>query len=70
MNLFFVQYQSDHVHPDPLSHLDFFCFLFILYTTKELYDFNSYHVLTIKLFFIKVKIRKVTTLCHKVCPKN
>ena len=36
--------------------LDFFCFLFILYTTKELHVLNNYHVLTIKFFLIKVEI--------------
>ena len=38
--------------------LDFFCFLFILYTTKELHAFTTYHalikaiILTIAIFLI------------------
>ena len=36
--------------------LTFFCFLFILYTAKELHALNSYRVLTINFFLIKVKI--------------
>ena len=54
-------FSINDAYPDPLSSpgelpCRFLLFLFILYTIKELYALNNYHVLTIKLFLIKVEI--------------
>ena len=57
--------------------VDFFCFLFILYTTEERHAFNIYHVLikaiqeilTIIFFLIKVKCGSYFALMHNLASK-